>query len=125
MFSVLAPLSDIAAAVSEPVGGNIVSASHTGFYCAAYETIAGVALGFNVNPAQDLAKGDRICALTTGKAFSDRGSRLLRGVFPNKQTGMYATYADDGHTIALTAEQSVGFAICDTGSAFIPCAWAL
>ena len=118
-------LADIAAAVADPVGGSITGSPHTGFYCSAYETIAGVALGFNVNPAQNLAVGDRICVLTTGKAFSDRGSRLLRGVFPNKQAGMFATYADDGHTIALTAEQSVGFAIGDTGSAFIPCAWVL
>ena len=124
MFSVLTPLSDLASVVGNPMH-SINPAAHTGFYMSCYETVAGVSVGYNVNPSQTLAKGGTVATITTEKAFANTGTHLLRGTHAGHQSGMFATFGSDGHTITLTTEQTDTFAVGDTGSFLIPCVWAL
>ena len=123
MFSVLTPLSGLRDSVSQ--FEIIVPNAHRGFFMACFATIAGVSVGYNVNPSQTLAKGATVATFTTEKAFATTGKFLLRGTHAGHQSGMFATFGSDGHTITLTTEQEDTFAVSDTGSFIIPCVWAL
>ena len=124
MFSVLTPLSDLASVVGYPTH-SLDPAAHSGFYMGIYETVAGVSVGYNVAPSQSLAKGATVATITTEKAFATTGTHLLRGTHAGHQSGMFATFGADGHTITLTTEQDDTFATADTGNFLIPCVWAL
>lgn len=104
---------------------NVSPSSHRGFYVHCYATVAGVSVGYNVNPSQTLAKGATVATFTTEKAFTNTDTILLRGTHAGHQSGMHATFGSDGHTITLTTEQADTFAVGDTGSFLIPCVWAL
>ncbi len=124
LFSVLTPLSGLASVVGDPMR-SVSPSSHSGFYMQGYETVAGVSVGYNVTPAQSLAPGETVATITTEKAFATTGTRLLRGTHAGHQSGMFAAFGSDGHTITLTTEQADTFAVADTGNFLVPCGWAL
>ena len=104
--------------------GHINPAAHTGFYISCYETVAGVSVGYNVNPPQTLAKNATVATITTEKAFANTGTLLLRGTHAANQCGMFVTFGADGHTITLTTEAIDIFELGDTGNFLVPCVWA-
>lgn len=81
-------------------------------------------VGGNANPGNTIGKGHDMCTITTDREFSNTGRMLLRGVFPNKQPGVYVDYSG-GHTIVLRVEQQITLATCDTFSVLVPCMWKL
>lgn len=72
-----------------------------------------------------MSAGNTLFTVTTGRKFTSGGKIILRGVFPNKQPGVYVNYGSDGHTIKVTLEQSVSLAAQDTFNFLIPVAWEL
>jgi hypothetical protein len=72
-----------------------------------------------------VSTGGTLFTVTTGRKFTSRGQILIRGVFPNKQPGVYVDYGSDGHTIKVTVEQSVSLAQQNTFNFLIPVAWEL
>lgn len=95
------------------------------FFITAWECLAGIAVGYNVSVTTTLNTGAVVCVFTTGRRFTDTGTRGLRGTHANHQSGMNATYSGDGHTITLTSEQQDTFEGGNTGNFLIPCNWAL
>ena len=72
-----------------------------------------------------MSTGGTLFTVTTGRKFTSGGQILIRGVFPNKQPGVYVDYGSDGHTIKVTVEQSVSLAQQSTFNFLIPVAWEL
>lgn len=107
----------------DPNAVSVISAA-SWLYINGYVCSAGVVVGGNANPGNTITKGGDLCTITTDRQFTNAGSLLLRGAFPNKQPGIYAEYSN-GNTIVLRAEQQVVLAACDTFSVVIPCMWAI
>lgn len=82
-------------------------------------------MGCNVSPSASISSGGKTLTITTGRTFISRGQILIRGAFPNKQPGVYVDYGSDGHTIKVTAEQSVTLAQQNTFNFLIPVAWEI
>lgn len=107
----------------DPNAVSVISAA-SWLYINGYVCSAGVVVGGNASPGNTITKGGYLCTITTDRQFTNAGSLLLRGAFPNKQPGIYAEYSN-GNTIVLRAEQQVVLAACDTFSVVIPCMWAI
>ena len=110
--------------VSQDIGATTYS-QVSGLYLNTYECLAGVCVGCNVSPSASVSAGNTLFTVTTGRKFTSGGKIILRGVFPNKQPGVYVNYGSDGHTIKVTLEQSVSLAAQDTFNFLIPVAWEL
>ena len=96
----------------------------SGMYCQAFETPTGIILGANSTGTSFSAQSVVCKVYTTGK-FSNTGNIFMRGVFANKQSGIYVAYGSDGHTITITTEQATSLAGQDTFQVFIPCGWSV
>lgn len=110
--------------VSQDIGGASFTAV-SGLFVNIYECLAGVCVGCNVSPSASISSGGKILTITTGRTFISRGQILIRGAFPNKQPGVYVTFDADGHTIRVTAEQSVTLAQQNTFNFLIPVTWEI
>lgn len=82
-------------------------------------------VGGNASPSVTVAKRDKVLTITTGREFVPQDELLIRGVFPNKQSGAFVTFDADGHTIRVTAEQDVTLAVGETMNFLIPVTWRL
>lgn len=91
-------------------------------YANVYVCAAGVIAGGNVSPGGTIEANGIFCTITTERQFTNTGKLLLRGAFPNKQSGVFAEYSS-GNTIKLSAEQKTTLASGDTLSVVIPCMW--
>lgn len=120
----VASLKTLGDSVSQDPNSVSVKASASWLYISGYACAAGVIVGGNVNPGNIISKGNDFCTITTDWEFSNTGRTLLRGAFPNKQSGVYADFSD-GHTIVLRVEQQVTLALGDTFSILVPCMWKL
>ncbi len=129
LFSVLTPLADVTALAAGGVGVASLSlgSSISGWYIQPVESGASrsVYVGGNVSPSSTVAAKATLCRITTAREFSDRGTILFRGAFPNVQSGLFVTWGDDGHTLTLACEQACSFTQADTLSVTIPCTWVL
>lgn len=96
----------------------------SGMYCQAYETPVGVHLGAN-STGSTFSKGSTVCQVYTAGEFANTGEIFIRGVFHGHQSGIFAAYGTDGHTITITTEQAPTLATQDTMQAFIPCRWTI
>lgn len=72
-----------------------------------------------------MSAGNTLFTVTTRRKFISCGQILIRGVFPNKQPGVYVSYGSDGHTIKVTLEQSVSLAQQNTFNFLIPVTWEI
>lgn len=99
-----------------------VNAAVSWLYANAYACAAGVIAGGNVSPSGTITSNGTLCVITTNRQFTNTGKLLLRGAFPNKQSGIFAEYSS-GNTITLRAEQNTTLAGGDTLSVVIPCMW--
>lgn len=108
-------------------GGNSLSTSsvRTGLYMTCYSTACGIAVGGNFSGASTPAAKDRLVKITTTLKFTNSGTILLRGVFPNQQSGLFCTYGSDGHTLDFKFEQTPSLAAGNTCQFFVPCTWTL
>lgn len=105
----------------EPTAAHVGSHA-SGLYANAYVCAAGVIAGGNASPGSTISANDILCTITTERPFTNTGKLLLRGAFPNKQSGVFAEYSS-GNTITLRAEQQTTLATGDTLSVVIPCMW--
>lgn len=110
--------------VSQDIGGTTHSQA-SGLFLNTYECLAGVCVGCNVSPSASVSTGNTLFTVTTERKFISGGQILLRGVFPNKQPGVYVNYGSDGHTIKVTVEQSVSLAQQNTFNFLIPATWEI
>lgn len=125
LFSVLIPLANLGDSVSRGVALTAGQHQAPGLFLNTYECLAGICVGCNVSPSASVSKGNTLFTVTTGRKFISSGRIILRGVFPNKQPGVYVNYGSDGRTINVTVEQSVSLAQSDTFNFFIPITWEL
>lgn len=125
LFSVLTPLANLGDSVSRDITSTAGQHQASGLFLNAYECLAGICVGCNVSPSASVSTGNTLFTVTTRRKFISSGRIILRGVFPNKQPGVYVNYGSDGHTINVTAEQSVSLAQSDTFNFFIPITWDL
>ena len=123
LFSVLTPLANIGNSVSQDIGSVKLNSYASGLFLNVYECLAGVCVGGNVSPSASVSTGNTLFTVTTERKFTSGGRILLRGVFPDKQSGVYVNYGSDGHTINVTVEQSVSLAQSNTLNFLIPIAW--
>lgn len=96
--------------------------SASGMHLYALETPSGVSLGGN-STGTALSAGAAVCQVYTAGEFSNRNRLFIRGCFHGHQSGAYASFGSDGHTITITTEQAPTLASQNTVSMFIPCAW--
>ncbi len=97
----------------------------SGLFINIHECLAGVCVGGNASPSVTIAKRGKVLTITTEREFVPQDERLIRGAFPNKQSGAYVAFGSDGHTIMVTAEQEVRLAVGDTFNFLIPATWRL
>ena len=123
-YNVANEITTLRDSVSQDIGGTSHSQA-SGLYLNTYECLAGVCVGFNVSPSASLSAGETLLTVTTARRFISGGQIIIRGVFPNKQPGVFVNYGSDGHTIKVTVEQSISLAIQSTSNFLIPVAWEL
>lgn len=98
--------------------------SASGMYIYALETPVGITFGAN-STGTSFSKGSVVCKLYTHGTFSNRNTLFMRGVFAKHQSGIYASFGSDGHTITITTEQAPTLAAQDTMQVVIPCMWTV
>lgn len=125
LIPTLTPLADLGDSVSRDVGDITPYNIASGLFLNIYECLAGVCVGGNVSPSVSVSTGGTLLMFTTKREFMPRGMILIRGVFPNRQSGVYVSYGSDGHTIKVTVEQAVSLAQSNTLNFLIPVAWEL
>lgn len=96
----------------------------SGMYCRAHETPVGVHLGAN-STGSTFSIRSTVCQVYTAGQFANTGEIFIRGAFHGHQSGIFAAYGTDGHTITITTEQAPTLATQDTMQAFIPCRWTI
>lgn len=101
------------------------SSGRTGLYIQCHSTACGIEVGANFSGASTPSAKDRLVKITTTLKFTNSGTILLRGVFPNQQSGLYCVYGDDGHTLDFKFEQTPSLANGNTCRFFVPCTWTL
>ena len=101
-----------------------IQTAASGMYCQAFESAVGVHLGAN-STGTTFSSGSTVCRVYTANCFANRGKIFIRGVFHGHQSGIYAAYGTDGHTITITTEQALTLSSQNTMQAFIPCRWTI
>ena len=99
--------------------------SRRGLYPAVHSTVSGIWFCGNFSGATNPNSGDKLITLRSAVPFTNTGGKLLRGAFPNQQSGLWAYYSDDKHSIDLCVEQAPSFNTGYTVSCLIPCYWTL